>query len=64
MQLGNYLSYASSFSRQRAALPVLSYLVLPVITNPTWESGSLVSTDAGERIGKFVIYRLKLRTSR
>jgi hypothetical protein len=62
MHLGNYLSYAGSFSRERAALPVLSYLVLPVDNEPDY--GNLdrwYQRDAGERIGKFVIYRLKLR---
>jgi len=62
MQLGNYLSYASSFSRERAALPVLSYLVLSVDNEPDY--GNLdrwYQRDAGERIGRFVVYRLKLR---
>lgn len=61
-ELRKYSDYINSFSRQRAAHPTLSYVVLPT------ENGTdLTNLDrwyergAAERAGLFTIYRVKLK---
>ena len=62
VQVNNYLAYASSFSRERAVSPLLSYLVLYADHKPDCSNlDRWYQRDAGERIGDFVVYRLKLR---
>ncbi len=57
-----YTSYISSFNRERAAHTMLAYIVAPAnedidLTNiDRW-----YERDAGERIGDFMLYRVKLR---
>ena len=61
-QLGSYVAYAHSFDRDRAASPRLSYLLVQADSQPDY--GNLdrwYDRDAGERIGEFILYRLKLR---
>ena len=58
----SYLAYAQSFDRNRAAKPVLSYLVVPVDAEPNYANvDRWYERGAGERFGKFVLYRVKLR---
>ena len=58
----SYLAYAQSFDRNRAAAPALSYLVVPVDNEPNYANvDRWYERDAGERFGKFVLYRLTLR---
>jgi hypothetical protein len=58
----NYANFHSSFDRERAAQPMLSYVVAqadqPFNFSPIdrW-----YTRDAGERVGKHIIYRVKLR---
>jgi hypothetical protein len=62
MQVRNYLRFAGAFSRESAASPVLSYLVLSAENEPDYSNlDRWYQRDAGVRIGRFVIYRLKLR---
>jgi hypothetical protein len=62
IQVRNYMSYADSFNRERAVLPALSYVVLAADNEPDYSNlDRWYQRDAGERIGRFVIYRLKLR---
>jgi hypothetical protein len=57
-----YAKYTASFNRERAATPLLSAVVThtdgePDLTNlDRW-----YERDAGERLGKFILYRVKLR---
>jgi len=61
-QLTTYLEYARSFNRARAAAPVLSYLVVLAGNQPDYANlDRWYQRDAGERVGSFVLYRLKLR---
>ena len=61
-KVASYLEYSRAFNRDRAASPSLSYLVVPAEKHPDY--GNLdrwYQRDAGERVGGFVLYRLKLR---
>jgi len=61
-QVRSYLSYSQSFNQERATRPLLSYLVLPENNQPDYSNlDRWYQRDAGEPIGRFVLYRLKLR---
>jgi hypothetical protein len=61
-QLAIYLDYSRSFDRNRARTPQLSYLVVRADSQPDYANlDHWYQRDAGERIGGFVLYRLKLR---
>jgi hypothetical protein len=61
-QIQNYLNFAQSFNREKAASPRLSYMLLPVDHQSNFSNVDLwYERDAGERIGEFVLYRVKLR---
>jgi len=61
-QQRSYLDYVHSFNRARAAAPMLSYLVVHADSHPDYANlDRWYQRDAGERIGEFVLYRLKLR---
>jgi hypothetical protein len=61
-QQRSYLDHAHSFNRARAATPMLSYLVVHADVHPDYANlDRWYQRDAGERIGGFVLYRLKLR---
>jgi hypothetical protein len=61
-ELKHYSDYIKSFTRERAAGPTLSYLVVPTEAPP-----DLTNLDRwyerapGEQAGLFTIYRLKLK---
>jgi hypothetical protein len=61
-EVDHYAQYTASFNRERAASPLLSAVVThtdgePDLTNlDRW-----YERDAGERLGKFMLYRLKRR---
>lgn len=62
MEIRNYREFAASFNRERAAQTTLSFFVAPV-----WQQIDFTNLDrwyerdAGEQIGGYVVYRLKLR---
>ena len=61
-RIRDYLLYTGSFNRERASSPTLSYLIIH--TNDRFDFQNLdrwYQRDAGERVGGFVLYRLKLR---
>jgi hypothetical protein len=61
-QLASYLDYSRSFDRNRASTPQLSFLVVRADSQPDYANlDRWYQRDAGERIGGFVLYRLKLR---
>jgi hypothetical protein len=61
-QIANYLEYARTFNRARANSPALSYLVISVADSADFTNlDRWYQRDAGERIGGFMLYRLKLR---
>lgn len=61
-QLATYLDYSRSFDGQRARTPQLSYLVVRADNQPDYANlDRWYQRDAGERIGGFVLYKLKLR---
>jgi len=60
VHVNEYLSYARSFSRERAASPVLSYAIL-YADHDCSNLDRWYQRDGGERIGNFVVYRLTLR---
>jgi hypothetical protein len=61
-QLRSYLDYVHSFNRARAAAPTLSYLVVHADSHPDYANlDRWYQRDAGERIGGFVLYCLRLR---
>ena len=59
----NYAAYAASFTRADAETPTLSYVVVPTEAPPNLAHiDRWYERDAGERVGIFTIYRVKLRT--
>jgi len=61
-QLASYLDYSRTFTRDRAASPTLSYLVVHADNQPDFANlDRWYGRDAGERVGGFVLYKLKLR---
>ena len=61
-QVTSYLEYSRTFNRVRAASPTLSYLVVHAEKQPDYANlDRWYERDAGERIGNFILYRLKLR---
>jgi hypothetical protein len=59
--LDGYRSYAESFSREQALSPTLSY----VVSEGTPDFKNLdrwYTRDAGERIGRFTLYRVRLKS--
>jgi hypothetical protein len=61
-QLASYLEYSRTFNRDRAATPSLSYLVVSAANQPDFANlDRWYQRDAGERVGDFILYRLKLR---
>ena len=61
-QVQNYLAFAQSFDRERAERPRLSYLLVPVDSQPDYANvDRWYERDAGEAIGKYLLFRLKLR---
>ncbi len=61
-QLVSYLEYSRSFNSQRAATPVLSYLIVHADSPPDYANlDRWYQRDAGERVGNFVVYRLRLK---
>ncbi|HVS21405.1 MAG TPA: hypothetical protein VHD88_06125 [Pyrinomonadaceae bacterium] len=61
-QLASYLEYSRTFNRDRAASPTPSYLVVHANSQPDYANlDRWYQRDAGERVGTFILYRLKLR---
>jgi hypothetical protein len=61
-QVASYLEYSRTFNRDRAASPNLSYLVVSADSQSDFANlDRWYQRDAGERVGKFILYRLKLR---
>lgn len=61
-QVTSYLEYSRAFNRERASSPTLSYVVVPAEDQPDYTNlDRWYQRDAAERIGDFVLYRLKLR---
>ena len=58
----SYAKYVEDFDRKRASNPRLSYVVTPIGEEPSLANlDRWYERDAGERIGKFMFYRVKLR---
>ena len=61
-QQSSYLDYVNSFNRDRATTPTLSYLVVQADSHPDYANlDRWYQRDAGERIGNFILYRLRLK---
>jgi hypothetical protein len=61
-EVNTYAQYIASFDRERAAHFLLSYVVTHVESEPDLQNlDRWYERDAGERHGKFMLYRLKLR---
>ena len=62
-QTKRYLDYSASFTGERAQKPQVSYLLLSATTKPDWTNlDRWYVHDEGERIGSFVLYRVKLKS--
>jgi hypothetical protein len=58
----SYTKYAEGFSREHASNPRLSYVVTPIGDETDLSNlDRWYERDAGERVGNFTLYRLKLR---
>ena len=58
----SYLEYSRTFNRARSASPTLSYLVVHAERQPDYANlDRWYQRDVGERVGGFILYRLKLR---
>ncbi|MGZ8848644.1 MAG: hypothetical protein ACXW3C_19455 [Pyrinomonadaceae bacterium] len=61
-RLASYLEYSRAFNRDRAASPTLSYIIVNATSQPDFANlDRWYQRDAGERVGDFILYRLKLR---
>lgn len=61
-EVERYATYTSTFNRNRAATPQLSYLVTDADSEPNLSNlDRWYDRDTGERHGKFILYRLRLR---
>ena len=61
-EVNAYAQYTASFNRERAATPTLSAVVTHTDGEPDLKNlDRWYERDAGERQGKFMLYRLKLR---
>lgn len=61
-EIRRYAEFSSSFTRERAQNPALSYVVVPTAVEPSLANvDRWYERDAGERAGIFTIYRVKLR---
>jgi hypothetical protein len=61
-EVNRYSQYIATFDRERAAHPLLSYIVTDA--NSSFDFSKLdrwYERDAGEHVGKFMLYRLKLK---
>jgi hypothetical protein len=62
-EMRGYSEFINTFDQERAAHPLLSY-----VAAPAWQKIDFTNLDrwyergAGERVGEFIIYRVKLRT--
>jgi hypothetical protein len=60
--LGEYAAYAATFTRERAAQLPISYVVVDGEDSFDWKNlDRWYERDTGERAGRFVIYRVRLR---
>ena len=58
----NYAAFAASFARSDAETPTLSYVVVPTEAPPNFANiDRWYERNAGDRVGIFTIYRVKLR---
>lgn len=58
----SYTKFVESFDRKRAANPRLSYVITPIGEEPRLANlDRWYERDAGERIGEFMFYRVRLR---
>jgi hypothetical protein len=61
-QLGSYVDYVHSFNRVRATTPTLSYEIVHADRQPDYTNlDRWYQRDAGERVGNFILYRLRLK---
>jgi hypothetical protein len=61
-ELGLYLDYVEAFDRERAARWPLSYVIAWGGDNPDFANlDRWYERDEGERIGNFILYRVRLR---
>ena len=61
-QLARYLDYANTFNRDRAAAPLLSYLIVQAEREPDYANlDRWYQREQGEKVGNFKLYRLRLR---
>lgn len=61
-EIVNYSNYLAAFDSERAARPLISYIVTPEATQPDFSNlDRWYERDTGERVGKYIIYRVKIR---
>jgi hypothetical protein len=61
-EVRRYADFIRSFSRERAAQPLLSYVVAPTDAEPEYVNlDRWYERDRGEHVGIYVIYRVQLR---
>lgn len=57
--------YRKNFSYRQASHPTLSYLIVPSDWNPGFRNiDTWYERDAGEKFGKYILYKVKLRPQR
>lgn len=55
-------AYINNFSRKEASYPTLSYVIVPTDWNLKFKNlDKWYERDSGEKIGKFILYKVKLR---
>ena len=61
-EVRRYSEFVKSFARERAAQPALSYVVTPTEAAPNFKNlDRWYERDAGERVGRYTIYHVRLK---
>jgi hypothetical protein len=62
-QVKNYARFSREFSKEQAVTPALSYLVLETESKIDWTNlDRWYEHDGGEQFGRFVLYKLRLKS--
>ena len=61
-EVQNYASFCQNYNLETAARNKISYVVIDAVYNQDFTNlDRWYERDAGERIGKFILYRVKLK---
>ncbi len=60
--VNRYAEFRRNFSFEKARTPILSFVIIHQATQPDFSAlDKWYERDAGESVGKYILYRVKLR---